>query len=305
MRFPVNQRLPLAALILLAGCAGGGDGAVQSAAQPQNGPAADYPVVLGAPFTIADRTWTPADQLNFDAVGHASVAAEGYDGVSAAHKTLPLPSYAEVTALDTGRTVLVRVERRGPMVNDTLVELSQAAARQLGISPGSRVAVRVRRTNPPEQERAALRSGGQAPERMETPEALLKVLRRKLAEQSPLAAPPSKPPIKPKDASAANPPAPPLTRKLASEVANAPPAPATIPQPAASAPKGSLVIQVAAFSMEASANKVAARLDGFVSKPGRYWLVRIGPFANRAQAAAALEKARTAGYRDARIQHAD
>uniref|UniRef100_UPI001F2FB324 septal ring lytic transglycosylase RlpA family protein n=2 Tax=unclassified Novosphingobium TaxID=2644732 RepID=UPI001F2FB324 len=186
MRFPVNHALPLAALILL-GAAGGAYAADRKQPPPDvpvTGPAADYPVVVGEPYTIGSTVWTPVDQLNYDAVGTA-VAGEGA-GISGAHKTLPLPCYVEVTALGSGRTILVRLERRGPMSNDALVELSPDAIAQLGLPPGGRGSVRVRRVNPPEQERAVLRNGGHAPERMETPEGLLKVLRRKLANQSPL-----------------------------------------------------------------------------------------------------------------------
>lgn len=299
MRLPVNHAPALAALVLLAGCAPeGGQGPAPLPAPPQqNGPAADYPVVLGDAFTLEGATWTPSDQLNYDAVGYASVAVQDAPGVTAAHKTLPLPSYAEVTSLGTGRTILVRIERRGPMTNDTLVELSHEAAAQLGISAGSRVAVRLRRTNPPEQERALLRRGDRVADRMETPEGLLKVLRRKLAEQlSPLPAPLAPP------ASAKQGPAPkgPSPSPPSGRPAPTPASPATAP-----ARKGSLVVQAGAFSVEANARKVAGQLGGLVSKPGKYWLVRVGPFANRAQAAAALEQARAAGYRDARIQHAD
>ena len=242
-------------------------------------------MVLGDPFTIGSTRWTPSNQLNYDGVGYAAVASQDNGGVAAAHKTLPLPSYAEVTSLDTGRTILVRIERRGPMANDTLIELSPGAGQQLGISSGSRLAVRLRRTNPPEQERALLRRGDRVPDRIATPDGLLKVLRRKLAEQSPLL------PVAVKEAG----PKPSATQPSPSATAHTP----------ASATKGSIVVQAGAFSVEASARTVAGQLGGFVSKPGKYWLVRIGPFANRAQAAAALEKARTAGYRDARIQHAD
>ena len=296
MRLPVNQALTLAALVLLTGCGSAGEQRLaQLPGQPQSGPAADYPMVLGDSFTIGGTTWTPSDQLNYDAVGYASVAAHDHAGVTAAHKTLPMPSYAEVTSLDTGRTILVRVERRGPMTNDTLVELSQEAAQQLGMTPGSRAAVRLRRTNPPEQERALLRQSGRAPDRMETPEGLLKVLRRKLVEQFPAVPAPSAPSAMTKQTSSAR------AVTLTSPIAT----PTAVPQPGKPAPKGSLVVQAGAFSAEAGAREVASQLNGFVSKPGKYWLVRIGPFANRAQAGAALEKARSAGYRDARIQQAD
>lgn len=340
MRFPVNRTLPLAALIVLGA---GGVAAGSMAADrrqpppdaPATGPAADYPVVVGDPYVIGGTTWTPIDQLNYDAVGQA-VVGEGA-GITVAHKTLPLPSYAEVTALDSGRTILVRVERRGPMTNEALVELSSEAAAQLGLAPGGRGPIRIRRVNPPEQERAMLRNGLRAPDRMETPEGLLKVLRRKLTDQSPLVpslpATPTKPvmasaeSVEPGPKPAAGPmpavrdtkapaPANPAPTAVATKPASKPAAKPSVPpsagrSPAPAAPaaapsgKGAFAVQVAAFSSEASARKVASQLGASVSQAGKFWRVRLGGYPNRAQAAAALEKARNAGYRDARIQSAD
>lgn len=298
---------------------------------PPTGPAADYPVVIGPPFTVDGAVWTPTDQLNYDAVGKAVMGADTGSGVTAAHKTLPLPCYVEVTSLNTGRTILVRIERRGPMTNDALIALSPEAAAQLGASAGD-LSVRVRRVNPPEQERAMLRAGGRAPERMETPEGLLKVLRRKLADQSPLLPPPSTPPAMPAGtppvtahpgsapAKAATPAAQPKPQapveaaskpeqKAAVKSPVAAPAPRPAPKPAPASPaaesRGSVFVQVAAFSSESSARKVAAQLGGSVSASGRFWRVRLGPYTNRAKAAPALEKAKGAGYRDARILGAD
>src|SRR3546814_18737689 len=87
--------------------------------------------------------------------------------LSAAHKTLPLPSYVEVTALDTGRTVLVRVNDRGPMATDRLIDLSPAAADQLGLKDGV-TGVRVRRVHPPRAERLQLRAGKAVPDTLAT-----------------------------------------------------------------------------------------------------------------------------------------
>jgi len=322
MRLPVNQALPLAALILLgAAPAFARDRVAPASTAPGNGPAADYPVVVGEPFTIGSTVWTPSDQLNYDAVGQAVVGDAALVGVSAAHKTLPLPCYAEVTALDSGRTILLRLTERGPMANEDLLALSAAAAAQLGITPGSRAPVRVRRVNPPEQERAMLRSGGRAPERMETPEGLLKVLRRKLADQSPLAPPPSAPPPMPKEAPivkdappvaaikpAATAPAKPpkaATPTKPKPMPTTAPTPAPAATPAPSAGRGSTVVQVGAFSSEANARGLAVKLGGQVSRSGKLWRVRLGPFESRAQAGPALEKAKRAGYSDARIQNAD
>jgi rare lipoprotein A len=81
------------------------------------------------------------------------------DGISAAHRTLPMPSYVEVTSLDTGRTILVRVNDRGPYHGNRLIDLSLGAARQLGMTGhGSRL-VHIRQVDPPEFERDALRHG--------------------------------------------------------------------------------------------------------------------------------------------------
>src|SRR4029079_18969912 len=72
----------------------------------------------------------------------------------------------------------VRIERRGPMTGNELVALSPDALTQLGIAPGA--PVRVRRVNPPEDQRALLRAHQPAPLRMDTPMPLVEVLRRKL-----------------------------------------------------------------------------------------------------------------------------
>lgn len=142
------------------------------------GPAGDYPMVLGDSFVVAGVTYTPADTLNYDSVGYAQAASGA--GISGEHRTLPLPSYVEVTSLESGRTILIRLTRRGPMTGSDLVSLSPDAWAQLGATPGARLPVRVRRVNPPEAERALLRSGAQAPVRMDTPPGLLAALRRKL-----------------------------------------------------------------------------------------------------------------------------
>jgi rare lipoprotein A len=83
------------------------------------------------------------------------------------------------------------------------------------------------------------------------------------------------------------------------------PAPAPKPEkPATSATAGSLVVQVAAFSTRERADKAAADVGGWVEEGGRYWRLRMGPFASGEDAQAALAKARAAGYGDARILHA-
>jgi rare lipoprotein A len=66
--------------------------------------------------------------------GHETSNGEIFDtyGASAAHKTLPIPSYARVTNLDNGRSVVVRVNDRGPFHGNRLIDLSYGAAVKLG-----------------------------------------------------------------------------------------------------------------------------------------------------------------------------
>src|SRR5262249_43089650 len=64
--------------------------------------------------------------------------------LSAAHPTLPLPSYVTVTNLDNGRTLLLRVNDRGPYVNSRVIDVSRAAARYLGFEVRGTQRVRVR-----------------------------------------------------------------------------------------------------------------------------------------------------------------
>jgi len=67
--------------------------------------------------------------------GRRTSSGEAYDmyAMTAAHKTLPLPSYLEVTNLNNGRKVIVKVNDRGPFHGNRLIDLSYSAATQLGI----------------------------------------------------------------------------------------------------------------------------------------------------------------------------
>jgi rare lipoprotein A len=279
---------------------------------------------LGQPFTIDGVTHTPADVVDYDDVGFASwygaefagrptANGESFNpaGFTAAHKTLPLPSYVEVTALDTGRTILVRVNDRGPMDNSRIIDLSQAAAQMLGIADRP-AAVRVRRVSPPESERAQLRAGQAVPERLPTPDSLLAILRSKAAALTP-----------PRSASAVAVPAPRPVPSTPAPVADspprgsdrfivegagspAPPARATRPAPAETRPapaaaNAGLIVQVAAFGVKARADAAARKVGGTVVQGGNIWRVRLGPFADEAAAQSALASAKAKGYPEARI----
>lgn len=299
MRLIDNRNLPLAALafLLVAAVPAGADRPLAAPAAGQ-GPQADYPMLLGGPFVIDGVTYTPADTLNYDVVGYASVGTVGLPGVTASHRTLPLPSYVEITELESGRTILVRVERRGPMTGAGLTELSPDAATQLGITGGSPVAVRVRRVNPPEIERASLRAGRAVPPRMDTPPALLTVLKRRLmpAGEGTLA---RRAPSLPGSQRAA------LPVDRAGSPAEARPSPPAAGAAVPATRPGSWLVQVGAFASEARAAAAARATGGRVDRTGSLWRVRLTGFPSAEAARAALARVRAAGHPDAVLRRSD
>jgi peptidoglycan lytic transglycosylase len=82
--------------------------------------------------------------------GKRTSSGEPYDlyAMTAAHKTLPLPTYVEVTNLDNGRSVIVRVNDRGPFHDGRIIDLSYAAAHKLGILATGTGRVEVRAIDP-------------------------------------------------------------------------------------------------------------------------------------------------------------
>lgn len=306
MRLPVNRNLPLAALTMLLASGAAAQSDIRNG-YPPNGPQADYPMVLGKPFRVDGVVYTPADTLNYDVVGWAGVSPTVSRTITASHRTLPLPSYVEITALDTGRTILVRVERRGPMTGQLLTELSQAAAEQLGILGQDGAAIRMRRVNPPEQERAALRSGRAVPARMDTPQSLRTALMRRLEQQGAEVQVSRPGPMPSPDRMPAG--AAPGWRPMPSGASRLPGAVQPTGRPPSGAIRaplpGRFFVQVGAFSSRERAAGVADALGAQVVPGGGVFRVRLTGLRTAAEAEAALAKARAAGYGDARIQRAE
>lgn len=93
--------------------------------------------------------------------GNRTTSGELFDAnaITAAHRTLPLGSFAEVTSIDTGRSILVRITDRGPGRRDRIIDLSRGAARLLGTDRRSVASVRVRAVVPSMRDAATLRAG--------------------------------------------------------------------------------------------------------------------------------------------------
>lgn len=82
--------------------------------------------------------------------GRRTSSGEPYDmyGMTAAHRTLPLPTYVEITNLDNGKRVVVRVNDRGPFHGGRLIDVSYAAAHRLGMLGHGTARVRIRALQP-------------------------------------------------------------------------------------------------------------------------------------------------------------
>ncbi len=108
------------------------------------------PIPLGGPnkpYAVLGETYTPlppdaplreeglASWYGRKFHGRRTANGEVYDmhAMTAAHRTLPLPSFARVTNPANGRSVVVRINDRGPFIQGRIVDLSYAAARRLGV----------------------------------------------------------------------------------------------------------------------------------------------------------------------------
>ena len=100
--------------------------------------------------------------------GRRTSSGEPYDmyKMTAAHKTLPLPTYVLVRNLETERRIVVRVNDRGPFHGDRIIDLSYAAARKLGIARKGTGLVEVRALEPGKAVRPAKRSRKSGPARL-------------------------------------------------------------------------------------------------------------------------------------------
>lgn len=213
-----------------------------------------------------------------DEVGSAWVDEAHGAGMTVRHRTLASDSYAEVTALDSGKTVVLLVERDPSLTADNVVLLSDPAAKAIDVFDQMEPKVRIRPAVPSPVEQAAIRAGNEVT-RLPAPPALLAALKRRL-------------PSPPK----------PATMLVAATTTAAPksvsqPTP-PIAKPAAT---GRWFVQIAALSDATRAATLAKSVDGVVRSAGRLYRVQSGPFTTRAAAETARAAIARRGFADARI----
>ncbi|MBU6443393.1 MAG: septal ring lytic transglycosylase RlpA family protein [Alphaproteobacteria bacterium] len=267
---------------------------------------------IGKPYQIAGTWYYPREQPDYDETGIASWYGPTFYGkrtadgeifdanaLSAAHRTLPLPVNVRVTDLENGRSLIVRVNDRGPFAKGRIIDLSERAAKLLGFYGKGTARVRVTYIGRADQPNGA-------PQPDQTPTQIASALPavpagsvdvRSLASipGTSVTAPPPAP---------AQPP--PQQQTAAQEPDQLPNGQVTeVPVPAVTR----LYIQAGAFSSYDNARRMAQRLSAAgvmkissIDRNGlRLYRVRMGPFNDVASADAALSRVLSAGSSDAAI----
>lgn len=111
---------------------------------------------IGSAYKVDDVQYIPVEDLTYNQAGIAGIIPTELNGTKtsngevfdvnqmvATSKTLPLPTIARVTNLDNGQSVVVRINNRGPFINTRLMDLSPAAAQQIGLNGQGKIQVQV------------------------------------------------------------------------------------------------------------------------------------------------------------------
>lgn len=303
---PARVLLLVAGCALLAACSDSklSSYPVKDTAGSQEG--AQYKI--GKPYQIQGVWYYPAEDYKYDETGVASWYGPDFHGkytangevfdqndVTAAHRTLPMPCFVRVTNLENGRSLVVRVNDRGPFAHSRILDLSRRAAQLLGMEGQGTARVRVQ-IMADESQALALRM------KAKIEDTQVAAAPRVSVQAETLPAPGSREQAKPIVAPPPPPPRPvvatPDNQQLASQQVLVEPVKPT-----------QMYIQAGAFSRYDNAHRVSAALTSIgqptisqvVTKSGTLFRVRMGPVANLDAADALLEKVIGSGYPDARL----
>jgi rare lipoprotein A len=259
---------------------------------------------VGKPYEVAGQWFTPREQPNYDKVGIASWYGEAFhrrktsngeyfdmNMLSAAHATLPLPSYAKVTNVQTGQSIVVRINDRGPFVDTRIMDLSKRSADTLGFKNRGMAKVRVQYI-------------GAAP--LNDQGSHLAMMNRKLGQGANFNTLVAAADI-------------PLNRAGRVQVAEAdvqqaePELQQASYEPKPKAEGGAYIVQVASFDSLDEAEQARASLADIApvqvyemdSASGLVYRVQLGPFLSRISAKQAMSAARQQGFSETRLTQAE
>ena len=258
------------------------------------GPGGVYKV--GSPYVINGVRYIPNIDPNYDRTGIASWYGKDFHGkrtangeifdmntLTAAHKTLPMPTYVQVTNLENGRSLVVRINDRGPFVNNRIIDMSRRGAQLLGFKIKGTAKVRVKVIGTSNDGFVALKPKTTQKERSAVAAVPVNIVKQKPLEDI----------NKPK------------TDKDKVLLLKPPPEVSLKPL----TKSNDIYIQVASFSLFQNANKLGAILSTIapikiVSKiinTKEFFRVRLGPFKKINEADEALEQVIKSGHPKAHI----
>jgi rare lipoprotein A len=306
----------LASAAMLTGCTESKLVVDQAKVITNPGPAKPGPYKIGKPYQINGVWYYPKADYSYNETGIASWYGPGFhgkrtangevydeNGLTAAHKTLPMPSMVRVTNLENGRSIEVRVNDRGPYATGRVIDMTRRGAQLLGFIDRGTARVRVQIMVEESQQLAALasRQGGDqvppppkaAPAGEVTPGSLPPIAGSKVS------------PGKPQPG--AQPAAP--TAQPGTNVATV-----AVPQPDGKVTQvpvkpTSIYIQAGAFLRQANANQLGGQLKKYgpvrvaqvVVEQQHYYRVRIGPIASVEEADRTLKRMIADGHPESRI----
>lgn len=287
-----------------------------AAAEPQPTPGGSYKV--GTPYQIDGVWYYPRVDYSYNETGiaswygpgfHAKVTANGEkyneNELTAAHQTLPMPSLVRVTNLENGRSIVVRINDRGPFVSGRIIDMSRRGAQLLGYDQRGTAKVRVEvladesraiaaaAMNANAQVAGGSPDGGPVPQAAPRPTVTV--------EGTPLPPPGAKPP----PARAIAP-----TTLAGTTTADGRFMPAeVVEQKAVPAKPGKIYIQAGAFANYDNANRLRAKLNSIAPtnlsnamvNGQQYFRVRVGPFDQVERADQVLAQVLQAGTSEAKI----
>jgi rare lipoprotein A len=265
---------------------------------------------IGQPYQIQGTWYYPHEQPDYDETGIASWYGPTFYGhhtangemytagdLTAAHRTLPLPVNVRVTNLDNGKSIVVRVNDRGPFAKGRIIDLSERAAELLGYKTKGTARVRVTYVG-----RADMEGGGPPPD--DTPpeiasavpaipvvpvtQAAIDAVPGALVEAPTMNTDLPKPPIRTADAAVITEPTGVVTK---------------VPVPTVT----HLYVQAGAFGSQQNAQRLVAKLGGglkvspVVQSGHTLYRVRLGPFDAVEDADSALARLESLGSNDAQI----
>ena len=307
---------------------------------------------VGAAYQINGVWYHPRVDYNYNETGLASWYGEAFDGqatangeiynlneLSAAHKTLPLPSVVEVTNVRNGRSLRLRVNDRGPYVEGRIIDVSRRASQLLGFETAGTTPVRVRilKDESIQVAQAAMRGAtgdvllAEAPRSDPTEPRSTRAAPQSVPPAAPVASQvvvaastpiPDTPPARPVPSS----PEPSTVVVAASTPISDAPQPNAGPRhhwpsliaqahaepvhvPVSPAASGRIFVQAGAFAMPENAQRVRSRIASFgniqvvqtIVNGTPLYRVRLGPVANPAEADRLLGKVVGSGYPTARV----